>query len=73
MCRRSPEKLLNYIRYYRLERGYTQAELARYTGLSENSILAFETGLFCPSARAAALLCEVLRVKFEELFYLQIT
>lgn len=64
--------LTNKIREYRIARDLTQSELASLTGVSKNTISAFETGFFCPSAHTALLLCKVLRVKFEDLFFLEV-
>ena len=62
--------LCNFIRYYRLAAGLTQAELAVAIGVSKNAISSFERGEYCPSALHAALLCKVLKVKFGDLFFL---
>lgn len=64
--------LHNKIREYRLARDLTQSELASLSGVSKNTISAFETGFFCPSACTALILCKVLRVKFEDLFYIEV-
>ena len=62
--------LCNFIRRYRLDCGFTQSELAAAIGVSKNAISSFERGEYYPSARHAALLCEVLKVDFEDLFFL---
>lgn len=62
--------LCNYIRHYRLALGLTQTELAAAIGVSKNAISSFERAEYYPSARHAALLCEVLKVSFEDLFFL---
>ncbi len=60
--------LKNYIKEKRKGKGLTQTELAELIGSTKNTISALETGQFAPSAYVAALLCEALECKFEELF-----
>lgn len=60
----------NNVKRRRLELGLTQTELAELVGVSQNSISSIETGQYKPTAYTAALLCEALKCKFEDLFYL---
>ena len=39
------------------------------TGTSRQTINALETGKYCPTAKLAWILCMVLEVKFEDLFW----
>ncbi len=64
--------LKNNLKEFRQARGMTQKQLADMVGSSKNTISSIETAQFCPTAYLAALLCEALDCKFEELFYLRI-
>lgn len=61
--------LKNRLKEARAEKGLSQAQLARLTGVSRNTISSIETGQFCPTAKLALLLCIALDKSFEELFY----
>ena len=61
--------LHNRIREVRVEKGLSQARLARLVGVSRNTISSIETGQFNPTAKLALVLCVALDKKFEELFY----
>jgi len=61
--------LRNNLKSARAEKGLSQAELARLTGVSRNTISSIETGQFNPTAKLALILCIALDKKFEELFY----
>ena len=61
--------LHNRIREVRVEKGLSQAKLARLVGVSRNTISSIETGQFSPTAKLALVLCVALDKKFEELFY----
>ena len=61
--------LKNSLRAARKERGLSQAQLAKMTGVSRNTISSIETGQFNPTAKLALVLCIALDKKFEELFY----
>ena len=65
-------KLKNRLKYYRQEKGLTQAQLAQLVGSSKNTICSIETAQFCPTAYLAALLCVALECTFEDLFYLDV-
>ena len=63
--------LKNKVREYRVINKITQEELANMCGVSRQTIIAIEKGIFCPTAKLAALICIALDKKFEELFYLE--
>ncbi len=61
--------LKNNIKEKRIQKGYSQEELAKLVGTSRQTIISIEKQVFNPSAKLALLLCLALDVKFEELFY----
>ena len=61
--------LKNKLKEYRKKAGLTQSQLAESVGTSKNTISSIETGQFGPTAYLAALLCQELECKFEDLFY----
>ena len=65
------EQLLfrNYLKVARIEKGFSQQQLADLVGVSRNTISSIETGQFNPTAKLALILCIALDKKFEELFY----
>lgn len=63
--------LKNHLSEFRAAKKLSQAELAELAGVSRNTISAIETGLFCPTARLALVLCTILDKKFEEIFYFE--
>ena len=65
-------KLKNRLKDFRQAKGLTQTQLADIVGSSKNTISSIETSQFCPTAYLAALLCEALGCKFEELFYFEL-
>ncbi len=62
--------LKNNLKEVRMQKGMSQADLAKLVGVSRNTISSIETGQFSPTAKLALILCIALDVKFEELFYL---
>lgn len=50
--------------------GLTQAELAERVGVSRKTINTVENGVFVPSTLLALKLAKALKVKVEDLFYL---
>lgn len=62
--------LKNNLKEVRMQKGMSQADLAKMVGVSRNTISSIETGQFSPTAKLALILCIALDVKFEELFYL---
>ena len=65
------EQLLfrNYLKASRIEKGFSQQQLADLVGVSRNTISSIETGQFNPTAKLALILCIALDKKFEELFF----
>lgn len=63
-------KLKNRIKEMRQERGWSQTELAKRAGSTQNTISSLETGQYSPTAFLAAVLCAVFDCKFEDLFWL---
>ena len=65
------EKLVlkNRLKEIRVEKGFSQQQLADLVGVSRNTISSIETGQFNPTAKLALILCIALEKRFEELFY----
>lgn len=63
--------LCNRIREYRNIFNMRQSDLADLIGVSQTCIVNWESGAFCPTAYMAALLCDVFRCSFEDLFFFQ--
>lgn len=63
--------LKNNIKDIRIEKNLTQQELAELIGTSRQSIIALEKGKYCPTAKLAWVICAVLEVKFEDLFWME--
>lgn len=63
--------LKNNLGSARKEKHLSQADLAKLTGVSRNTISSIETGQFNPTAKLALILCIALDKKFEELFYFE--
>ena len=59
----------NNLRKYRLHRNYSQKKLADLINVNRKTIGSIEAGEYSPNAKMASLLCLILGVKFEELFY----
>ena len=67
------EQLLfrNYLKAARIEKGFSQQQLADLVGVSRNTLSSIETGQFNPTAKLALILCIALDKKFEDLFYFE--
>ena len=63
--------LKNNLASARKKKHLSQADLAKLTGVSRNTISSIETGQFNPTAKLALILCIALDKKFEELFYFE--
>ena len=61
--------LYNKVKEFRITNGLSQEDLARRVGTTRQTIIAIEKNIFNPSAKLALLICLVLDVKFEDLFY----
>lgn len=62
-------KLENRLKLARVEKGLTQDNLAKISGVTRQTIGAIESGKFNPTAKLALIFCILLDKKFEELFY----
>jgi putative transcriptional regulator len=60
----------NKIREAREAKGWTQAELAAEIGVSRKTINTVENGVFIPSTLVALKLAKALRLRVEDLFFL---
>jgi len=58
----------NRLKVLRAERGWTQAELAAYLGVSRNSVNAIENGKFDPSLPLAFRIARLFELAIEEVF-----
>jgi putative molybdopterin biosynthesis protein len=63
----------NHLTQYRQKRGLTAIELAKKIGVSRQTIYAMETGTYVPNTLVALKLAQVLGVKVEDLFRLEIS
>lgn len=61
----------NKLREYRLQKGWTQAELARRVSVSARTIISLETGRYNPSLLLAYRLSRELEAGMEELYCLE--
>ena len=61
--------LKNNVRKIRQKKGISQENLAKMAGVSRQTISSIENGQFSPTAKLALILCTILEVKFEDLFY----
>lgn len=64
----SEPALTNQVRAFRLERGWSQSELAHRSGVSRTAVSAIETQRLTPSVAAALALASALDCRVEELF-----
>ena len=65
------ERLANRIKSEREQASLTQAALAELVGVSRKTINTVENGVFTPSALLAIKLAEALKVRVEELFWIE--
>lgn len=65
--------LKNNLKDLRIQKGFSQEELAQLVGTTRQTIIAVEKCTFNPSAKLALLLCTALDTKFEDLFYFELT
>jgi putative transcriptional regulator len=66
-----PVRLMNRLRVARAEGELSQGQLARSVGVSRQTISSIETGQYCPSTLLAFRLAHVLRLRVDELFWLE--
>ena len=64
-------RLRNRLKNIRGARGLTQADLAALVGVSRKTINTIENDVFTPSTLLALSLAEALKMKVEEIFYLE--
>lgn len=65
-------KLENKLKLARIEKNFTQGDLAEISGVTRQTIGAIESGKFNPTAKLALIFCILLDKKFEELFYFKL-
>lgn len=63
-------KLANRLKDVRTARGLTQTELAERIGVSRKTVNTVENGIFVPSTLLALALAHELKVKVEDIFFL---
>jgi putative transcriptional regulator len=64
-------RLANRLRVARAEGELSQGQLARSVGVSRQTISSIETGQYCPSTLLAFRLARVLRLRVDELFWME--
>ena len=62
------EKIINFVKEYRIERGLSQNDLALKVGVTRQTIISLEKGNYIPSLLLAMNLSGVLAVPIEDLF-----
>ncbi len=62
----------NRIKEMRQAKGYSQTELAKKCGTTQNTISSLETGQYSPTAYLSGLICRALGCKWEECFYYEL-
>lgn len=61
-------KIRSKLKDYRLERGYTQEELADRLGVTRQTIIAIEQGKYQPTLHLASRCAKLFRVSIEDIF-----
>ena len=64
------ERLINFMKLYRVRAGLTQAQLAELVDVTRKTINSVENGVFVPSTVLALKIARALRTPVETLFYL---
>lgn len=64
-------KLKNKVREFRVERGWTQQELAEKVGVSRQSINSIECDRYVPSLPLALMFARVFRCSTDDIFSLE--
>jgi putative transcriptional regulator len=64
------KRVVNLVRQFRDERGMTQEELSRLSGVSRQSIISIESGRYTPSLLLALTLADIFECGTDDLFYL---
>jgi len=65
------QKLKNKVREFRVERGWTQQELAEKVGVSRQSINSIECERYVPSLPLALMFARVFRCSTDDIFSLE--
>jgi putative transcriptional regulator len=65
------QKLKNKVREFRVERGWTQQELAEKVGVSRQSINSIECDRYVPSLPLALMFARVFRCSTDDIFSLE--
>lgn len=65
------DRVLNYVRELRKERGMTQEELAEAVGVSRQTIISIERGRYVPSLPLALAIARFFRCSIDEIFKLE--
>ena len=65
------QKLKNKVREFRVERGWTQQELAEKVGVSRQSINSIECERYVPSLHLALMFARVFRCSTDDIFSLE--
>lgn len=63
--------LKNRLKIARAEKSLSQEQLALLAGVTRQTISSIETGQYCPTAKLALILSNVLDKTFEDLFYFE--
>lgn len=62
--------LKNRLKEERINFGISQKELAKFVGVSRQTINSIENKQFYPTTKLSLIICEVLKKRVEEIFYL---
>ena len=66
-----PTRVTNRVKELRLERGWTQEQLAELTGVSRQSINSIENDRYVPSLPLALLFARAFKVPMDDIFALE--
>lgn len=64
-------QLKNRLKVARAEKNLSQEQLAILAGVTRQTIGSIETGQYCPTAKLALILSQVLAKKFEDIFFFE--
>ncbi len=64
-------QLKNRLKVARAEKNLSQEQLAILADVTRQTISSIETGQYCPTAKLALILSNVLNKRFEDLFYFE--
>ena len=64
-------QLKNRLKVARAEKNLSQEQLAILAGVTRQTISSIETGQYCPTAKLALIISNMLGKKFEDLFYFE--